>query len=519
MSCIRIARPSIFTSQPGPVFSWILRALSVRHRYVLTRKNRIRLRYLAIVVTAAIVSFMLGTFVSRPYENSFQVVNQASLSTQLSPGELDNREQSNVSVSPEAEQAEILTKYEQRQNRLNRYIQSAAITGNEVSKATGSVNIRKSKTEVFEFGKGDTLSAVLVRAGLTDAQALSVSNSMSTHFNPRNIKPGQKASLTFTPDAESPEFLFNKMEIEINPLTILTVSLSDKGEYISELVEKEVSKKLYAQQAEILISLYGSAAKAGIPVPVIAEAIRIYSWDVDFQRDIRQGDFIKLMYERLETPEGETVKHGEIVYAELSVNGHKLPLYRFETSDGIVDYFSPAGASVRKTLMKTPIDGARLSSGFGMRRHPVLGYNKMHKGTDFAAPTGTPIYAAGDGVIEKAGRWGAYGNYVRIRHNASLKTAYAHMHNFAKGISVGKRVKQGSVIGYVGTTGRSTGPHLHYEVLEGGVQVNPKKVKIPQGETLKGKQLEAFKRHIREIDEQYALITGGSKYASLEESD
>ena len=197
----------------------------------------------------------------------------------------------------------------------------------------------------------------------------------------------------------------------------------------------------------------------------------------------------------------------------MNTGGREKPIYRYKMDDGRVDYFEPDGTSIRKTLMKTPVDGARISSGFGYRRHPVLGYNKLHKGMDFAAPTGTPIYAAGDGVLEYAARNGSFGNYARIRHNSKLKTAYAHMSKFKKGMHKGKTVKQGEVIGYIGTTGRSTGPHLHYEVLVNGVQVNPRSVKLPTGETLTGEQLKRFKSLIQGINQEYASLTKGLKFA------
>jgi len=201
------------------------------------------------------------------------------------------------------------------------------------------------------------------------------------------------------------------------------------------------------------------------------------------------------------------------LFANIKTNGREKPIYRFEMDNGRVDYFGPDGTSIRKTLMKTPIDGARISSGFGYRRHPVLGYNKLHKGMDFAASTGTPIYAAGDGTVTYAARKGSYGNYISIRHNSKLGTAYAHLNKFKKGIRKGSVVKQGDVIGYVGTTGRSTGPHLHYEVLVNGVQVNPRSVKLPTGETLSGSELARFKSMVRSVDQEYASLTKGLKYA------
>ena len=197
---------------------------------------------------------------------------------------------------------------------------------------------------------------------------------------------------------------------------------------------------------------------------------------------------------------------GDIVYAAMTLSGKRMELYRFTPKSGNTDYLDPKGDSVRKTLMRTPIDGARLSSGYGMRKHPILGYTKMHRGVDFAAPRGTPIYAAGDGTVEVAGRKGAYGKYVRIRHNSTYKTAYAHMSRYGKGIKKGKRVKQGQIIGYVGSTGRSTGPHLHYEILVNGRQINPRRVKLPSGEKLKGQDLEAFAQARAEIDAVRAEI-------------
>jgi murein DD-endopeptidase MepM/ murein hydrolase activator NlpD len=223
------------------------------------------------------------------------------------------------------------------------------------------------------------------------------------------------------------------------------------------------------------------------------------------------------MYEQYETADGTRVKTGNLVYARLQVNGEDIPIYRYEMKNGDVNYFTADGVSVRKALMSTPIDGARLSSGFGMRKHPVLGYNKMHKGIDFAAPTGTPIYAAGDGTIERLGQWSTYGNYIRIRHNSDIKTAYAHMSRFAKGLSAGSRVKQGQVIGYVGATGRVTGAHLHYEVLENDTQINPKSVKLPLGETLRGAELASFKAQAQTINRRYESLHKGDQIAQADQ--
>lgn len=214
----------------------------------------------------------------------------------------------------------------------------------------------------------------------------------------------------------------------------------------------------------------------------------------------------EIAYERLVDKEGRTVRYGNVVYANLTLSGKSMPIYRYEDSKGNVDYYGPDGQSVRKALLQTPIDGARISSGFGMRHHPVLGYSKMHKGVDFAARRGTPVMAAGDGIVERASRFGSYGNYIRIRHNSTYKTAYAHLKGFAKGIRKGVRVRQGQIIGYVGTTGRSTGPHLHYEVLANNKQVNPKSAKLPAGRKLAGKELKTFQAQLAETTTRIAAL-------------
>ena len=209
------------------------------------------------------------------------------------------------------------------------------------------------------------------------------------------------------------------------------------------------------------------------------------------------------------------VRTGDVIYASMTLSGKTKAYYRYTPKSGITDYFDEQGRSVRKTLMRTPVDGARLSSGFGARRHPVLGYTKMHKGVDFAAPRGTPIMAAGDGVVERANRYGGYGNYLRIRHNSELKTAYAHIHRFAKGVSAGSRVKQGQIVAYVGSTGRSTGPHLHYEVLQNMKQVNPLSIKVAAGEILKGSELKRLAAARSTIDQRVAEARSGTTVASV----
>jgi murein DD-endopeptidase MepM/ murein hydrolase activator NlpD len=239
---------------------------------------------------------------------------------------------------------------------------------------------------------------------------------------------------------------------------------------------------------------------------MINEVINALSYDVDFQRDIHEGDEIDVVFERLHTDKNVTAGYGKILYISLKLDDRELTLYRHISKEGFAGYYNAKGESVKKALLKTPINGAHITSSFGMRMHPLLGYTKMHKGIDFGALTGTPIYAAGDGIIEEAGRKGGYGNYVRVKHSSSYATAYAHTSRFAKGIKVGIKVKQGQVIAYVGSTGSSTGPHLHYEIIQNGSPVNPSGVKFRTGQTLAGRDMAEFKKILQKVKTALATL-------------
>ena len=237
----------------------------------------------------------------------------------------------------------------------------------------------------------------------------------------------------------------------------------------------------------------------GLSELIINEVIRIYSFDVDFQRDIYEGDSFEILFTRKKNEQGEVIQINDPKYLMLSSRGTQLTYYLFSNNE-FSEYFDENGKGMTKSLMKTPINGARLSSSYGMRKHPISGFNKMHKGVDFAAPTGTPIFAAGNGVVEFAGRNGGYGKYIRIRHDSTYKTAYAHLSAYKKGIYGGVRVKQGDIIGYVGSTGKSTGPHLHYEIIVNGKQINPATLKLPSGRKLNEKQLKELNILIKKIN-------------------
>jgi murein DD-endopeptidase MepM/ murein hydrolase activator NlpD len=253
--------------------------------------------------------------------------------------------------------------------------------------------------------------------------------------------------------------------------------------------------------AQVETSLYASALKLGATSREIEALADAFSYDVDFQRDVRAGDHFELVFERYYDDEGNTVRTGDLLFVALESRRGPRAFYAFlAPGDSRVDWYDADGKSARRFLMRTPINGARLSSGFGMRRHPILGYSRMHRGTDFAAPTGTPILAAGEGVVVRAGPNGSYGNYVRIRHGDGYETSYAHMSRFARGLRAGTRVRQGQIIGYVGSTGRSTGPHLHYEVMRRGAQVNPMTLRVANGRNLEGRALELFQIERQRID-------------------
>lgn len=364
---------------------------------------------------------------------------------------------------------------------------------------------------------GDTLMTILTNAGAERVQAHAAVQAMADEFSPRQIKPGQELSILLEEDPDSGASSLKRFGLVIDPVRTVVVSALDDG-FTAEIVDKPIEKHMVRAEGTIDSSLYVAAVDADVPLKVLGKMIDVFSFDVDFQREIQQGDRFALMFEEMRTDEGASVDQGAILMAEMVLSGHTKRYYRFKDENGFYDYYDAKGQSARKALLKTPVDGARISSRFGKRKHPILGYTKKHTGVDFAAPRGTPIYAAGDGVIEFAGRNGSYGNYVRIRHNGTYHTAYAHMKGFAKGMRKGKRVRQRQVIGYVGTTGRSTGPHLHFEVHKNKAKVNPLSVKLPTGKTLEGNMLAAFKKARAAIDAQYAALPSTTRVADASQA-
>ena len=350
-----------------------------------------------------------------------------------------------------------------------------------------------------EFGSGDTLMDSLIGMGVTQPEAHEAVTALGDVFNPRHIRAGQEMEVLMLNGS------LHGVVLHTAPGERVDIALAEDG-YTARVVELPLIGSMQAARGVIETSLYQAAVDAGVPPVVLQDMIRAYSFDVDFQREIQAGDSFALLYEEFLDEDGNAVRYGAPTYAVLRVSGATLPIYRYTPESGFADYFNDKGESVRKALLRTPVDGARITSGFGMRDHPLLGYSRMHKGVDFGAASGTPIMAAGDGVIDFIGRNNGYGNYIRIRHNDTYKTAYAHMQGFASGLAQGSRVRQGQVIGYVGSTGMSTGPHLHYEVMVHDDQINPLDVKLPSGEKLSGTQLASFLEIRDELDQQYAEL-------------
>jgi len=354
----------------------------------------------------------------------------------------------------------------------------------------------KYKRVKHKIRSGETFDKILESYLIEKSEINKIKNSLKNKVNLNKLNTEQ--IIQFSLDKTNNKI--NEFTYQVsNKQKIYLKRNIDNDKFNEEILSIKLDKKIIYKENLILQSLYKSASDQKIPANIIIEFARIYGFQVDFQRDIRSRDKFQIMYEIFLNDKNNIVETGEILFANLKLSGQDNSLYYFD-SEGSEGHYDKNGKSVKKALMKTPINGARLSSPFGMRKHPIDGYNKMHRGTDFAAPMGTPIMASGDGVIKKAGWCGGGGNCVKIKHNSTYQTVYAHMSKFARGIKPGVRVKQGQTIGYVGSTGKSTGPHLHYEVIVNGKKVNSQRLKLPSGKILKGKERKLFETKKIKID-------------------
>lgn len=356
----------------------------------------------------------------------------------------------------------------------------------------------------LEIAKGESLALALARAGIGWSEINPITAVVGEVFNPRRMRAGEAIQLFYATGEEGVRLA--GLAFRSDPGASVTVSRRSDGAFVARELLVPVTYDVARLVASVDSSIYQAALAGGATEREVASLADAFAYDIDFQREVRPGDSFELVFERFLDEDGQTVRTGEVLFAAMRTRtGHK-EYFRFQApGDTGFDWYDAKGVSSRKFLMRTPVNGARLSSGFGVRRHPILGYTRAHKGADFAAPSGTPIMAAGDGVVRRAGVFGGYGNYVRIKHGEGYETAYAHLSRYAKGIRNGARVRQGQVIGYVGSTGRSTGPHLHYEVLQHGRHVNPMGLKVRTGRTLTAEALALFEAEKARIE---ALRTG-----------
>ena len=347
-----------------------------------------------------------------------------------------------------------------------------------------------------QISSGETFDNILEQYSVSKSEISEIKKKLSKEININKLNTNQKIQFTI----DQTNNLIKEFILQLSNTEKIYLSRNiETDEFKRQLIIVKLKRDVIYKEDLILQSLYKSASNQKIPANIIIEFARIYGFQVDFQRDIRKRDAFQMMYEIFVNDNGKIIETGNILFANLKLSGENNSLYYFN-KDGSRGHYDKNGKSVKKALMKTPINGARLSSPFGMRKHPIDGFNKMHRGTDFAAPMGTPIMASGDGVIKKAGWCGGGGNCVVIKHNSTYKTVYAHMSKFAIGIRSGVRVKQGQTIGFVGSTGKSTGPHLHYEVIVNGKKINSQTLKLPSGKILKGSERKIFETQKIKLD-------------------
>jgi murein DD-endopeptidase MepM/ murein hydrolase activator NlpD len=357
----------------------------------------------------------------------------------------------------------------------------------------------------YEIKKGDTIQKILKKFKVKNSEIQQVISTYKKYGNPGQLIVGNKIDIVIKKNSLNKNYTIIKFSVPVTKSTTIKITKNEENKITSQKLITKLYKKNVIAENIIKNNLYSSAVEADMNPDTIIEFARIFGFEIDFQRDIRKNDYFKIVYEKYFDENREFIKSGTILYAHMSVNGREISLYKFG-DDKSYGYFDRNGKSVEKALMKTPINGARLSSSFGMRKHPILGFTKLHAGTDFAAQTGTPIMASGSGTITRAKWCGGGGNCIKIKHNSTYETVYAHMKSFAKGMKPGKKVRQGQIIGYVGSTGMSTGPHLHYEVIVNGKKVNSQKLKLPSGKVLKDIERKKFEIHRIKTDVQIAEL-------------
>lgn len=370
------------------------------------------------------------------------------------------------------------------------------IVDEEIIAAEAKVS-RIAKNE-FIISDGETLASVFTEAGIDKENNFQIIKAITKIYNPKKIKVGTTINFDFGANIENPPLVPEKISIRVSSKETIEVSRASKL-YKAKINIMPLIRHIAHLSTTINSSFITSASKLSIPYHSIMTLVKALSYDVDFQRDLKAGNKLEILLEKFYTQDGKFSHIGNILYSNLKLDDRNVEIFQYINKNGDPFYFNADAISVVKQLLRTPINAAKMSSGFGMRKHPVYGYSKMHTGVDFAAPVGTPILAAGNGIVEQVGRKGGYGKYVRIKHSDVYSSAYGHMRDFSKGLRKGMQIKQGQVIGYVGMTGITTGPHLHYEVLKHNKQINPSKLKLAPEIKLSGKELQNFKNAKKQI--------------------
>jgi len=388
--------------------------------------------------------------------------------------------------------------------------QAKALEHQAVASAEVRPGLSAPVTVPMKVQSGETLQAAVQRTGVTAEEAKSVVQTLASAMDTIHIKAGLafQAVVAAPRDHKGPTRLIG-LSMKTGPASAVTLSRTFDGALKLRELEEKVRSETSVASGHMSGSLYESALKAGADSRMVAEAVKLFSHKIDFARDLQPSDEFKLVFDRKVTESGRTVETGDLQYAEIAAKGQTTRFYRFD-NDGHVDYFDELGKNIKGFLLRTPLEAARVTSSFGMRLHPLLGYTRMHAGIDFGAPTGTPVFAAGSGVVKEV-RWaGGYGHWLKIEHQGGWATGYGHLSRYASGLKVGQRVSQGQVVAYVGSTGMSTGPHLHYEVMKGNEKLNPVSAKVPQGTILGGRELAAFKAQKARVDALLNKSTGGA---------
>ncbi len=375
-----------------------------------------------------------------------------------------------------------------------------ALEHQAIAEAQARRGLEPPQTLPVKIQRGETFEAAVRRTGVAPEEARTIVKQIAQAFDTVHIKAGLAfQAVVAHPRGRSGPAQLIGLSMQTGPASTITLSRTFDGALRLRELDEKIRDETTVAQGKMQGSLYESAIKAGADSRLVGEAVKLFSHKLDFGRDIKPGDDFTMVFDRKVSETGRTVETGQLLYAEIGAKGQTTRFYRFDEG-GHSDFFDEFGKNIRGFLLRTPVDAARVSSGFGMRLHPILGYTRIHPGIDFAAPTGTPVYAAGDGVVEEV-RWaGGYGHWLKIKHQGGWETGYGHLSAYAQGLRVGEHVRQGQVVAFVGSTGLSTGPHLHYEVISKGQKINPKGAKVPQGTILAGRDLVAFKAQRGHID-------------------